>query len=592
MAQAKTTQKKSSLRWIIVLLVILALVAGGVVVVPRVQKLLADRSNAATAPKTATVTTITAVTSVTSAGTVSAVQSGSLFWKTTGTVAQVLVQAGDQVKAGAPLMILDSLSVPQNVIQAQADLISARRALDDLLHPTDLSVANASVAVANAQDKLDQLLKPKDTTLTNAEQAVARAQDTLDKAQKTLAEVKSPDVKYYQDQLRIAQDAVTNAQQNVTLNDISQLQVSLRLAQKQLETATNVYNNAKDAFAQCPACLKVFAYDRMTTWEDAVNLYNDAVNQVQQLQTQIDQSQRGGAQGVSTAQDNLDKATRNLAWALQGPEATTLAVDEAAVKVAEATLADAKKNLNDLLNPDPKDVAAAKAALADAQDKLNHLVNGADPRDVATAQARLDGAQATVQGLTLTAPFDGEVVVVNFQPGDAVALTQAAVVLADRSALRVDAQVDEADIGQVAVGNSVSVTLEALPKLAVDGKVTWINGNGASVQGLVKYTVRIELAKNDPRILLGMTADVSIVTDTQLGALAVPLDAVQLDQQGEYVNRVRNGAAERVNVTSGQIQGDLVVVAGPLQAGDSVQIIPPKAAGGSPFGGGAARSGP
>lgn len=93
----------------------------------------------------------------------------------------------------------------------------------------------------------------------------------------------------------------------------------------------------------------------------------------------------------------------------------------------------------------------------------------------------------------------------------------------------------------------------------------------------MKYTVRIDLAVSDPRALLGMTANVSIVTDKQTGALAVPLDAVQLDQQGEYVNRVTNGTVERVKVVSGQIQNDVVVVTGALQPGDAVQLIPPKA---------------
>jgi HlyD family secretion protein len=160
------------------------------------------------------------------------------------------------------------------------------------------------------------------------------------------------------------------------------------------------------------------------------------------------------------------------------------------------------------------------------------------------------------------------------------------VALANRSLLRVDAQVDETDIGQIKVGNPVTLTLDALPDVTLTGKVTWINGGGATVQGLVKYTVRIDINGNDPRVLIGMTANVAIITNMQVGVLAVPLDAVQLDQAGEYVNRVKDGVVERVKVTSGQIDGDLVVVVGTLKVGDLVQIIPPKASGASMFGGG------
>jgi HlyD family secretion protein len=522
--------------------------------------------------ETARVITVTAESYVTSVGAVMPVQSGTVMWKTTGTVAAVYARVGDRVQAGQPLMALDPLSAPQAVLAAQADQVSAQRALDDLLRPTALTVAQAQKNVAKAKETLDDLRQPPAVNVALARQTVAKAQDTLDKARKNLANTQSPDLKYYQDQVRNAQDALTNAQQNTTLTDIGQLPVALRNAQKQLETATDVYNNAKDGFAQCPNCEKVWAYDRMTNWADAQNLYTDAVNLVEQIQLQIDQSQRGSVQGVSTAQDNFDKAQRNLKWVQSGPDAIALAVNQAAVDVAESALADAQDKLNKLLHPTPEDVAVAEASLADAQDKLSHLQNGADPRDLAAAQARLAAAQATVNGLTLTAPFAGEVLAVNDLAGDAAVVGQAGVMLANRAELRVEAQIDEADVRQIAVGEPVSVTFEALPGLTVAGQVTWISENGAAMQGLVKYTVRVALAQSDPRVRLGMTANLAILADRQVGALAVPPGVLQRDQQGEFVSRVNNGGVERVSVTSGQTQDGFVVVVGALRPGDEVQV--------------------
>ena len=583
MAQANPTKtKKKSRRGLVVGLVVILVVAlAGVAVAvnPRIRAAIPGLggTQGETTYKTAPVTTITAVTSVTASGPVAAQQSGAVVWETTGTVTAVKVKPGDHVRAGDTLMSLDPLSTPQNVIQAQAELISSKKALDDLLHPSALTVANARKAVADAQDALDALTGPTPMAISSARQAVAKAQDTLDKARKTMANTKKPDLKFYQDQVKSAQDALTNAQQNITLTDIGQLPVQLRQAQTDLERATNVYNNAKDAFAKCPNCEKVWAYDRMTNWTDAQNLYNDAVNQVQQLQLQIDQSQRGNSQGVSSAQDALDKAQRNLTWAMNGPDTITVGVNQAAVDVAESSLADAQDKLNKLLNGSLQtDIGVAQATLADAQDKLNHLLTSPDPNDLAIAQARVLAAQAAVQAITLTAPFEGDVLAVNYQPGDSAVLGQEAVTLANRSLLQVDADVDESDIGQIRVGNPVTLTLEALPDMTLGGQVVWINGGGETVQGLVKYTVRINMAKADPRVLLGMTVNASIVTNTQVGALAVPLDAVQLDQAGEFVNRVKDGAVERVKVTSGQIDGDMVVVTGALQPGDQVQVIPPK----------------
>jgi multidrug efflux pump subunit AcrA (membrane-fusion protein) len=105
------------------------------------------------------------------------------------------------------------------------------------------------------------------------------------------------------------------------------------------------------------------------------------------------------------------------------------------------------------------------------------------------------------------------------------------------------------------------------------------------VQGLVRYTVRVDLDESDPRLFLNMTANAAIVTDVQENALAVPLDAVQFDDEGEYVTRVHpNGATERVNIISGQTDGDLVFVTGDLTPGDQVQIFVPEVETTLPFG--------
>ena len=529
---AQTPVRRLPKGGLLTLIVVVALAVAGALFWPQLSQLghtvvapaaAPVEAAAPAAPRTASVAAITVDNVVEAAGNVSAVQTGAVAWKTSGNVATVNVQAGDHVQVGQPLMTLDPLSAPQTVILAQGQMVSTQRALDDLMHPASLTVASA-------------------------QQNLAKFADALNSAQKTLGYLNSPDMKWYTDQVWQAQNAVTNAQQNTTLVDIGQLQVSLRNAQKQLQTATDVYNNAKDAFAKCPACLKVFAYDRMTTWEDAVNLYTDAVNQVQQLQTQIDQAQRGNDLVINSAQDALDKAQRNLNWILQGPESVKLQLDRA-------------------------NVAQAQASVADAQDKLNHLLYGPDPRDVAVLNSQLQAAQATVATLTLTAPFDGDVLAVNNLPGDAVAPGTAALLLADRSVLRVDAQVDETDISQIQAGTPVSVTFDALPGLTIPGKVTWINPTGAMLQGLVKYTVRAELAQTDPRVLLGMTAHVSIVVNRQARVLTVPLAAVQHGPQGDFVQRWRAGAAEVVPVTRGARQGDQLVVTGALLAGDQVVMV-------------------
>lgn len=95
------------------------------------------------------------VATVGATGSVRAVQSAVLNWQTTGTVSNVNVKAGDVVKKGDVLATLSNTSLPGTVISAEAQLITAQKALDDLLH-SDTNRANAWIALRDAQDAYDK----------------------------------------------------------------------------------------------------------------------------------------------------------------------------------------------------------------------------------------------------------------------------------------------------------------------------------------------------------------------------------------------------------------------------------------------------
>ena len=88
-------------------------------------------------------------------GTVRARQTATLVWQTTGTVDDVNVQIGDQVQAGDVLASLSKTSLPQNVILAEAELVSAQQALEDLLD-SDTARAQAWIALRAAEDAYEK----------------------------------------------------------------------------------------------------------------------------------------------------------------------------------------------------------------------------------------------------------------------------------------------------------------------------------------------------------------------------------------------------------------------------------------------------
>jgi len=214
---------------------------------------------------------------------------------------------------------------------------------------------------------------------------------------------------------------------------------------------------------------------------------------------------------------------------------------------------------------------SVEALMSASQDAYETLI-APNPKDLAAAQAKVDSAKASVDSLTIIAPFDGEVLAIEQISGDVVSTGTAAISLANRANLYIVTEVDEADIAQVAIGNPATITLDAMPGATLNGTVTFINPVGETISGLIKYSVRVELTPVEETVLLGATADVTIqVSDTQ-AALAVPASAVRSDTVGEYVTIIESdGSLRRVDVQSAQSIGSLVVVSGDLLESDRVQ---------------------
>lgn len=218
------------------------------------------------------------------------------------------------------------------------------------------------------------------------------------------------------------------------------------------------------------------------------------------------------------------------------------------------------------------DLALKKAKYEDAQREYDRLLAGDKSQDVIAAQAKVDAAQATVNTMSIIAPFDGQVLSVEQIAGEVVSTGDLSVNIANLENLYVDAQVDESDIAKVQVGNQVMAESDALPGVEFTGEVVSINPVGEVVSGLVKYAVRVNIDKpeGDTFLPLGSTMNLVIQIGGETATLAVPITAIQNDSQGEFVWVVRGDENVRVDVVGGEIIGEMVAVTGDLTEGDMV----------------------
>ena len=126
-------------------------------------------------------------------GTVRARQTAILTWSTSGTVAEVSASIGDLVPAEAVLASLSPATVSQNIILAQADLVSAQKALDDLI-ASDTARVQAQIALREAQETYDRAKEYRDSLedglvirVFGQVRKIEADEETIAKADETLA---------------------------------------------------------------------------------------------------------------------------------------------------------------------------------------------------------------------------------------------------------------------------------------------------------------------------------------------------------------------------------------------------------------------
>ena len=181
--------------------------------------------------------------------------------------------------------------------------------------------------------------------------------------------------------------------------------------------------------------------------------------------------------------------------------------------------------------------AATLAAYQEAQNTYTQAQMSKKNAQAAYDQARVDLAYAEIYS-----PIDGIVLDRAVEVGQTVAAsfsTPTLFTLAnDLTKMQVEADVDEADIGQVKEGQRVTFTVDAYMDETFNGTVNQIRMKPTTTSNVVTYTVIIDAPNPDQKLFPGMTASVTIVTEEETG-LAVPAEAFNFTPDDQVLKALR-----------------------------------------------------
>jgi len=553
-----------------------------------------------------------------------------------GQVEEVYVQVGDEMQAGDVLIRLEAGSLERAVRSAkqslaiqEASLAELRQgASDEEITAAEASVTQAEAGVLQAEASVSQA-KANLTELRKgaSEEEIAVAGASLDSAKASLATAQAGLVSARSalSNAELARDSLSDADVTAEAN-LKSAQAGLSSAQAQLdallegadaetveqarlnwEQAKNSLWNAqleRDAVKGQPGTpghVKTQMDIAVANAEIAVRVAE--INYLQAQEGATDEvvaaaraSVAAAEAQVAGAQAQLDDIDDQIAQAgaavVQAGAAVTQA--EAGVLQAEAAVTQAGANLTMLLEGASEEkIAAAEAQVAQAEGgalqaeaqveqakaNLAMLIEGASEEKIAIAEAQvaqarisLEEAQDNLAKAALEAPFDGVVTDVYVEVGEWA--SGLAVDLMDYSSLEVVLDVDEIDIGDLAVGQQAVVTLETWPDEELTGELVSIAPKAKSEAEIVTYQVRLSLNAGELPIRSGMTANAELVTASREGVLLVPNRAITADRQANkyYVNLIQGDTVVKTEVTIGLRDNKYTEITSGLKDGDELFI--------------------
>lgn len=241
---------------------------------------------------------------------------------------------------------------------------------------------------------------------------------------------------------------------------------------------------------------------------------------------------------------------------LSSPMKTLLSGDETQLRSSIDQLSNARTVL-----------ASAKSTLKSAQDGLK---NYQDAYDRAVAQRKK---------LTVTAPISGTITDANSDVavGDTVSTTSALCTIEDTSQLVIQVPATDSQVSKAQVGQEVRISFPDVPDLQVTSTVAEVGTSTITTSsGGHAFPLRVVIGDPDPALKVGMQADAQVILQSIPDSLIVPLEALDADSTGTYLNVLLDptrGIETRIPVTVVATNATQAAISAPNIQADTTVIL-------------------
>lgn len=449
----------------------------------------------------------------------------ALSFNSTGVVRSIKVKVGDKVKAGTILATLDQASAYATLQQARGGLLAAQARLRKLQEgATNEEIRVAELTLQSAVTDLENIKNQQDTLVANARRAYLNS---------ALSAVGSP----------------SNPSISTTAPIIS-----------------GVYTNTKETIYT----IAIYPSSNGGSW--SARATNGVLGGSGVLSTTVPQQLGQDGLFIEFGSGFNTSVTSEWTVAIPNTQASTFTANYNSYLAAQQTRASA--------------IASAQAAVASAQAALDLKKAAARTSDIELAQAdvyaaegQVASAQAVYENTIVRAPADGTITRIAVKLGELVAPQQTIVVLQDIGNLYLEAYVNEANIARIAMGQTVTFTLDAFDQQQeFSGKISMIDLGSTLISGVVNYKITAAIDTIEG-IKPGMTANMTVQISQKDNVLVIPSRAIVKDdafpgkdfirvitnsKRKTFVNKEivkgMEGDAGLIEIQSGLTEGEEIVV--------------------------------
>ena len=303
------------------------------------------------------------------------------------------------------------------------------------------------------------------------------------------------------------------------------------------------------------------------------------------------------------AGDPVIKMDRNVIKEAGYPDCVVLAVSntaefagvELAVEPEATVTADVAGTVSSISVAEGDQVSRGQTILQLTSDTLSEQVQSAE-ESLRNAQISYEKQTEQLEDYTVTAPITGTIVDKNYNAGETSEANQVLCSIYDLSYLTMTLSVDELDISDIAVGQTVTITADAVEDRTYTGTVTKVSVAGTSSGSATTYPVTIRIDETDG-LLPGMSVDATIELASAEDVLAIPSAALNRGDtvlvtadspsaaNGTLVESTTEDGEDyySVEVTTGVSGDDYIEIVSGLQEGDTVVYIPTSGTSENPF---------